>query len=290
MTREYHINYHTQNTYEANVTEALFALNITPCQDENQQVRDVTFRNSLGEEVFHTHNPFGFSLTCIRSVKAFTNFEFWMSAVVEKTMPDLLPKQELPADAEQEMLRNPEFYIDHHLYLELSRYTQINPTFTNRLLHLQPGQPVYSYLSQLNTFIYNMLEFDPEPTHVHTTVDEVLDLGRGVCQDYTHLFLGIARHNKIPCRYVSGYLNQGNSLVGSAAMHAWVEAFVPGAGWVGFDPTNNLLADINHIKVAHGTDYNDCSPIKGMLKTSGGHKTSFGVKVVTNVPEMQQEQ
>jgi transglutaminase-like putative cysteine protease len=124
-----------------------------------------------------------------------------------------------------------------------------------------------------------MLEFDPEPTNVHTTVCEAIELGKGVCQDFTHLFVAIARKNRIPCRYVSGYLNQGGNLIGSAAMHAWVEAFIPGNGWHGFDPTNNLLVDMNYIKTAHGVDYSDCSPIKGVLKTSGDNKTSYNVKV-----------
>jgi transglutaminase-like putative cysteine protease len=63
-------------------------------------------------------------------------------------------------------------------------------------------------------------------------------------------------------------------------MHAWVEAFIPFYGWYGFDPTNNLLADIHYIKAAHGADYSDCSPIKGVLKNTGGQKTSYGVKIM----------
>jgi transglutaminase-like putative cysteine protease len=130
-----------------------------------------------------------------------------------------------------------------------------------------------------------MLGFDTEPTNVHTTVCEAIDLGKGVCQDFTHLFVAIARKNRIPCRYVSGYLNQGGGVMGSAAMHAWVEAFVPGNGWHGFDPTNNLLIDKNYIKTAHGVDYSDCSPIKGVLQTSGENHTKYQVKVRTKADQ-----
>jgi transglutaminase-like putative cysteine protease len=150
----------------------------------------------------------------------------------------------------------------------------------DRVLFRQEGQSVFDFLQQLNTYIYYMLQFDPVPTHVHTTVNEVLELGRGVCQDYTHLFLTMARLNKIPCRYVSGYLNQGGDLIGSAVMHAWVEALLPNQGWFGFDPTNNLLTDVNYIKAAHGADYSDCSPIRGVLRTAGDHQTDYGVKVI----------
>jgi transglutaminase-like putative cysteine protease len=66
-------------------------------------------------------------------------------------------------------------------------------------------------------------------------------------------------------------------------MHAWVEAFLPQQGWFGFDPTNNLMVDVNYIKVAHGADYSDCSPIKGVLRTKGDHKTDYGVKVIPTI-------
>jgi transglutaminase-like putative cysteine protease len=180
------------------------------------------------------------------------------------------------------LLLSRDFFIDYHVYLGGGTYTTIDANLNDRVMKRPAEQPIYEFLQELNQHVYHLLEFDPEPTHVHTTVSEVMGLGRGVCQDYTHLFIAVARQNRIPCRYVSGYLNQGGSLVGSAQMHAWAEAYVPGYGWQGFDPTNNLLADINHIKTAHGTDYSDCSPLKGMLKTSGGHKTTYGVKVIQN--------
>lgn len=283
MAKEYQIKYYTENVYDAQVTEALFAFIVSPCQDSTQTVRDLAFYNSLGEEVFFQTNPFSFEVANIRTSKPFSSFSFEMTAIVEKIPLDSLNVKQLSIDEEQAILSSPDFFVDQHLYLEFSRYTKIADTYKNQLLYRQNNQTVYNYLTQLNQYIYNMLEFDPEPTHVHTTVNEVIELRRGVCQDYTHLFLGAARLNHIPCRYVSGYLNQGDSLTGSAVMHAWVEAYVPGYGWRGFDPTNNLLVDDNHIKAAHGTDYNDCSPIKGILKTNGGHRTTYGVNVVSNL-------
>lgn len=289
MTKSYQVKYHTHNTYEANVTEALFELLVAPCQDGTQAVRDLKYHNSFGQAVFQHNNPFGFSLACVRSVKPFKDFEFTMTATVDKKLQDNPYLGMLSVEEEQAKLTSIEFYIDHHLYLNFNKYTTIGDDFNSKLLNRQQDQPVYEYLQQLNQHIHAMLEFDAEPTHVHTTANEVLALGRGVCQDYTHLFLAMARKNRIPCRYVSGYLNQGGTLVGSAVMHAWIEAYVPGIGWQGFDPTNNLLADQNHIKAAHGSDYSDCSPIKGVLKTSGGHKTTYGVKVILQETEAEEQ-
>ncbi|WP_205502243.1 transglutaminase domain-containing protein [Rufibacter psychrotolerans] len=279
MTTEYEINYFTHNTYDEPVHEAFFSFLISPCQDETQRVKQVTFRHSLNTEEFWHKNPFGFEVTSLYSAQPFTEFSFEMTARVEKSQPFVPFRPPLSVEEEQAQLAAYDFFIDHHLYLGTGHYTLIEDQFKDRLLFRKEDQKVYDYLTQLNGFIHQMLEFDPEPTHVHTTVSEVIQLGRGVCQDYTHLFIGIARLNKIPCRYVSGYLNQGHNLTGTAVMHAWAEAYVPGMGWQGFDPTNNLLANLHHVKAAHGADYSDCSPLKGVLKTTGGHKTAYGVKI-----------
>jgi hypothetical protein len=280
MNKIYQIVYHTHNSYEAPVKEATFALLVAPCQDASQTIRSLSFRNSLGAESYQYRNAFGFEVKCIRSTKSFTAFDFHMTVQVEKKPNSLISDGLLSPAQEQAILASRQTFIDHHLFLGFNNYTSLDPSFQDRVLLRQEDQPVFDFLQQLNTYIYRMLAFDPEPTHVHTTVNEVLQLGRGVCQDYTHLFLTIARLNRIPCRYVSGYLNQGGDLVGSAVMHAWVEAFLPNQGWFGFDPTNNLLTDVNYIKAAHGADYSDCSPIKGVLRTKGDHKTSYGVRVI----------
>jgi hypothetical protein len=288
MNKLYQIVYHTHNRYEAPVKEATFAFLVAPCQQANQTIHHLSFSNSLGEESFQHRNPFGFEVKCIRSTKSFTDFAFCMSAQVEKKPSSLISNGLLSVAQEQEILSSRKIFIDYHLFLGFTKYTTMQPAFMDRVLRRQENQTVFDFLQQLNTHIHRMLQFDPVPTHVHTTVNEVLALGRGVCQDYTHLFLTMARLNNIPCRYVSGYLNQGGSLAGAAVMHAWVEAFLPQQGWFGFDPTNNLMTDVNYIKAAHGADYSDCSPLKGVLRTNGAHNTDYGVKVI-QMQQMEEE-
>ncbi|MBA9077203.1 transglutaminase domain-containing protein [Rufibacter quisquiliarum] len=280
MKTVYEVVYQTQNSYEETVREAFFSFLVLPCQDQTQQVRTCSFSNSLDAEVFHHRNPFGFDVTSLRSPRPFTQFEFCMRAVVEKSFAFFPYGSTMTVAQEQEHLQDHSFYLNHHLFLSTGHYTRIDPQHYPQLLFRQQDQTVYQYLQQLNNHLYQLLEFDPEPTHVCTSANEVLQLGRGVCQDFTHLFIGVARLHKIPCRYVSGYLNQGLNLTGTAVMHAWAEAYIPGFGWQGFDPTNNLLADVHYIKAAHGSDYSDCSPIKGMLRTNGGHTTTYGVKII----------
>jgi transglutaminase-like putative cysteine protease len=285
MTTEYQIEYYTHNVYESQVTDAYFEFMVAPCKDASQEVTKLRFTNTLGEELYFHSNPFGFQVACLRTAKPFTDFAFCMKATVEKAHHDPFAVSELPMEEEQAILSARDFYIDYHLYLEYSRYTTISDVYADLILNRRRDQQVFGYLQELNQYIYALLEFDPDPTDVHTTADEVIFLKKGVCQDYTHLFLAMARRNRIPCRYV----NQGKpSLVGTEVMHAWAEAFIPGHGWHGFDPTNNRLADANHIKAAHGVDYSDCSPLRGVLKTIGSHTTDYQVKVESHVLESAQ--
>ncbi|QHT69374.1 transglutaminase family protein [Rhodocytophaga rosea] len=290
MTTEYQIEYYTHNVYETQVTDAYFEFLVAPCKDATQEITKLHFTNTLGEELYFHSNPFGLQVACLRTIKPFTDFAFCMKATVEKVHHNPYNISQLSLKEEQSSLLSRDFYIDHHLYLEYSKYTTISDVYSDLILYRKTDQSIFDFLQQLNQYIYDMLEFDTDPTDVHTTPDEVIFLKKGVCQDYSHLFLAMARKNRIPCRYVSGYLNQGNTnFVGAAVMHAWAEAFIPGHGWHGFDPTNNLLADLNHIKAAHGADYSDCSPLKGVLKTIGSHTMDYQVKVIPHVMENAQQ-
>lgn len=130
----------------------------------------------------------------------------------------------------------------------------------------QPGQSVATFLLNLNRHLHEWLEYDPDATHVHSTLPEVLEKRAGVCQDFAHIMLACARSQGIPTRYVSGYLYvaQGSGMRGDQASHAWVECLLPDGRWLGIDPTNNLLANDRYVKVHVGRDYADCSPVKGI--------------------------
>jgi transglutaminase-like putative cysteine protease len=150
--------------------------------------------------------------------------------------------------------------------------------------------PILLFLNTLNLYTHQYINYTQGATSVHTTANDIFNFPKGVCQDYAHLFIAVCRYNGIPARYVSGYIFPDDQLLGALQMHAWVEAFVPDIGWIGIDPTNNIFTDTNFIKVSHGTDYNDCSPIKGILNTSGNNTTVHDVHVELNTMNQQQQQ
>lgn len=148
-----------------------------------------------------------------------------------------------------------------------------------------PGRPVGLGAHDLMSRIHADFTFDADATTVSTPVLEVLDLKRGVCQDFAHLMIGALRALGLPARYVSGYLRTlpppgQPRLQGADASHAWAQVWCgAAAGWVDMDPTNDTLAGVNHITLAYGRDYNDVSPLSGVILGGDAHALYVSVDV-----------
>ncbi len=132
--------------------------------------------------------------------------------------------------------------------------------------------------------IFRDFKYDPRATTIQTPITEVFEKRHGVCQDFAHLQIGCLRSLGIPARYVSGYLRTipppgKPRLVGADASHAWLSAYCGEAGWIDVDPTNDALVSTDHITVAWGRDYNDVSPIQGVIVGGGEHKMQVSVDV-----------
>jgi transglutaminase-like putative cysteine protease len=171
-----------------------------------------------------------------------------------------------------------DFKVDFEAFLRNTRFTTL-PVKNRDAFAFDKNLSLFENLRALNEWTYTHVYFKTDVTDVTTLLHEIIEKRHGVCQDFSHLFCALARQNGIPTRYVSGYLHQGNGFFGDSQMHAWAEAYIPKIGWIGFDPTNNLLANTNHIKIAHGKDYTDCSPLKGVVYTTGRNETSHTVQV-----------
>ncbi len=133
----------------------------------------------------------------------------------------------------------------------------------------------------------------PKSTKVDSPIDEAIQNRQGVCQDFAHIMIALVRSLRIPCRYVSGYLyrrSQDHDRSVADATHAWVEALLPPLGWVGFDPTNCLLAGDRHIRTAIGRDYADVPPTRGIFRGHTASDLSVAVRVTASAdaPELDQ--
>ena len=146
------------------------------------------------------------------------------------------------------------------------------------------GCPVLEWMVRLGERFAGEFAFDPTATAVSTPLSVVMRYRRGVCQDFAHAYASCARQHGLATAYVSGYLltrpPPGQMrLRGADAMHAWVSVFVPGMGWVDYDPTNGCFVDERYVIVARGRDYADVSPIRGFFRGAAGHTLFLGVTV-----------
>jgi transglutaminase-like putative cysteine protease len=177
--------------------------------------------------------------------------------------------------------------LDAYQYVFDSHYVQRDPELAGFAAPSFPeGRPVLEAVLDLTGRIHSEFVFDSSTGgafEVPTT--RILVTRRGVCQDFSHLEIGCLRSLGLAARYVSGYLLTNpppgqDRLIGADMSHAWASVFCPGLGWVDVDPTNNLMTGEKHITLAWGRDYDDVSPIKGVILGGGRHSVTVSVDVM----------
>jgi transglutaminase-like putative cysteine protease len=142
------------------------------------------------------------------------------------------------------------------------------------------GRSPLAFLQDVASGVYRSFSYVKKSTAVNSPIEHALKSRQGVCQDFAHIMITVVRNANIPCRYVSGYLYhsaENSDRSSDGATHAWVEAVLPGLGWVGFDPTNNIIVGERHIRTAVGRDYADVPPTMGTMK--GKAETELQVRV-----------
>ena len=153
------------------------------------------------------------------------------------------------------------------------------------------NEDVAAYVMRVIVYVRGQFEYETTKTHVYSSLNDILKSGGGVCQDFSHLTIGLLRLSGVPARYISGYLipmpPPGRvSELSRQASHAWLEAWLPGAGWTGFDPTHGCRTDERHIGVAIGRDYDDVPPLRGVYRSDGNSAT---MAVMLNIDPASEE-
>jgi transglutaminase-like putative cysteine protease len=187
-------------------------------------------------------------------------------------------RQILRAARDEETLDAYQFAFD-------SQYIKRDPRLVDYAApSFPPGRPLLEGVLDLTHRIFKEFIFDSYATTIGTPLHELLEKRRGVCQDFANLGIGCLRSLGLAARYVSGYLLTNpppgqDRLIGADMSHAWLSVFHPGFGWIDFDPTNDVIPREKHITLAWGRDYDDVSPIKGVILGGGRHSVNVGVDV-----------
>jgi transglutaminase-like putative cysteine protease len=150
----------------------------------------------------------------------------------------------------------------------------------------RPGRGILAAAVDLMSRIHDDFEYAPKATVISTPLTEVMDKRHGVCQDFAHIMISGMRGLGLPAAYVSGYLRTipppgKERLQGADATHAWVSVWCGEAlGWIGFDPTNDILVENDHILLATGRDFSDVSPVDGVIVGARKQKLAVAVDVL----------
>ncbi len=285
----YRITHRTTYLYSSQVAVSHHAARLRPRDTETQRCLEFGLSFDPEPDLLTEHtDSFGNRVSCFSVQKLHKHFEVTSRSLVS-LVPVLQPDPlQTPAwEAVAAMFRDPvpvdlldpcQFVFGSPLLLhEMPLRDFALPSFTK-------GRPVLAATADLCRRIHREFVFDPKATTISTPLNEVLEKKRGVCQDFAHLAIASLRAMGLPARYISGYLRTHPPagkprLQGVDASHAWASCFVPGFGWVDFDPTNNCFTSLDHITVAIGRDFSDVSPVRGIITGGGKHSVGVGVDV-----------
>jgi len=265
----YSIRHLTRFRYDRPVSESIMETRMHPRSDSHQhcltftlsvspRCRVFTYRDHLGNNVQHFDIP-----------GEHTQLVIIAESVVEQQALSEVPAF-LSPDAWQaldDMVATGDYW-EMLLPSEFARQTPALEKLAAQMGVIRRDDPLI-LVQELNQRLFDYFEYVPRSTRVDSPIDEAIVNARGVCQDFAHTMIALLRLVRIPARYVSGYLyrsREDHDRSTPDATHAWVDVLLPHLGWVGFDPTNNLIAHHRHIRTAVGRDYADVPPTHGIFR------------------------
>ena len=291
----YSIRHLTKFLYKNPVSESIMETRMHPRSDHMQRCltfhlsvsprcRVFSYRDHLANNVHHFDIP----------------GQHQQLVIVAESLVEVQQAVEIPASlgpnswAELDALVAEGDYWEFLFPSEFAAPTELLDRLANELEVRRRDDPL-TVMHQLNERLYKYFGYKPQSTKVDSAIDVALESRQGVCQDFAHIMITLVRTKlRIPCRYVSGYLaHRGHETDRSAASatHAWIEVLLPQFGWVGFDPTNWLVAGERHIRTAIGRDYADVPPTHGMFRGRAKSELTVAVRVTPSegTPSMDQD-
>lgn len=273
----------TRHSYQSPVSRSLNELRLTPRSLPGQQVRETELCIQPEAETLQRRKDyFGNDVTTVAIFEPHDHFVIEAKSIVEVQAQPLEEisgasweeaRDRIAAHADEGCLAALEFVFDSPMVSSDAALAEFaRPTFT-------PGRPLGDALQELSHRIHEEFRYQPESTSIKMPLLEVLRNRRGVCQDFAHVMIGALRSLRLAARYTSGYLRSSPGSVGAEASHAWVSAFVPGSGWLSFDPTNDVMPTDRHVILAWGRDYGDVTPVCGVVVGGGSPRVEVEVTV-----------
>jgi transglutaminase-like putative cysteine protease len=270
----YLIEHETRLSFPAPVKEHQIELRLTPPDDEVQRLHRMTLDVEPRAELFSYRDSFGNRVHAFSLPGPHEQVITRVQAEVETYLENPFGYVPVPAARERDWVRHSLRDVPRLLDYVLHR-SATTPDLS-RVGHpldvptCEPARYLIENVQAAMTWVREHLDYDPDATHAHSSLQEVLKLRAGVCQDFAHLLIAIVRGWGFPARYVMGYQDPGyfedEKEPLKQATHAWTEVLIPGAGWRGFDATHGLVTNDTYVRVAVGRDHRDAAPQRGSFK------------------------
>lgn len=297
----YKITHRTTYDYATTVNHTINVANMTPVSSEHQRCHSSQLEVTPSPNVMTASvDYFGNKLNYFAVEREHTSLEIVAKSVVTVkpvnnsgdnnpviSCQDVLHEMQHSKDPEvlaarEFILPSPLINVSPELNKKIVDY--VKPLFGN-------DDDFMTAVTRFNTKVFEDFVFDPNFSTLNTSLEEVINEKKGVCQDFTHFSIACLRALGFPIKYISGYIETlpppgKKKLVGSDASHAWFSVYVPKKGWFDFDPTNNKRSGVQHIVTAVGRDYEDISPLKGMVFGAGKSKTGPKLTVSVDVARL----
>jgi transglutaminase-like putative cysteine protease len=281
----YSIRHLTRFRYSQPISESIMETRMHPRSDSNQhcltfslsvspRCRVFTYRDHLGNNVQHFDIP----------------GDHTQLVIIAESVVEQQPLQDVPRFLSLDAWSALDNLIDSGDYWEMllpSAFAVETPALLDlatKLDVVRRDDPLM-LVHEISARLYDYFEYVPRSTRVDSPIDDAILSRRGVCQDFAHTMIALLRHVRIPARYVSGYIYRGREDHDRStpdATHAWVDVLLPHLGWVGFDPTNNLMAHHRHVRTAIGRDYADVPPTHGIFRGKTDSELYVAVQVEAN--------
>jgi transglutaminase-like putative cysteine protease len=280
----YTVTHVTRFQYESPVRESVMEVRLGPWNDTSQEVQGFDLETNPAAPVFRYTDAFGndvhhFDIAhphhelCIRTrMNVRTSAARVVPERLEPTAWDTLARLRAEGQLWDFFEPSPRVPVSSAVI-----------EFAEACGLVRTSDPL-TFFRRIVSAVHGALVYAPRSTTVDTPIDTVLNARRGVCQDFAHVALAIARAHGIPCRYVSGYFAPTTLQAAEQNLtsHAWIEAWLPGLEWTALDPTHDLLAGERHISVAVGRDYGDAAPTRGVLRGESAGTLSVSVQIEQN--------
>jgi transglutaminase-like putative cysteine protease len=282
LSKLYQVRHVTRFRYEDAISENVMEVRKCPMTRDNQRCMSFKIKVMPKAKLSKFEEQTGNVVHNFDIQQPHSEMTLTAESLVEVKVPEELPdKGEMSMWAKLKALEAKTEFLEYIFFSPLVQPTESLKSFFKVVKPGESEDPL-TFLVRLNSLISEKLEYVPLSTQADSSVDTALEKKKGVCQDFAHILIGLGRLAGIPCRYVSGYLyHQADCDDRSCgdATHAWMEAYLPGLGWVGFDPANSILAGERHIATALGRDYKDVPPTRGVYRGCSAVELSVAVQV-----------